>query len=262
MIDDSLKAYVVLWSIHTISLDKESDVGDDMWQLYYSLSKEEIESTIQVLQMEGLVRIKSVKSGNRIYPTLVLTDKGKEFLDQKFKQINKVEEFNLERLGKVLTGIIGFLNAWQQNKGDDIELFQMIDSLDMASYKRQAVIDYINTYGNVYVFCNNKKYLDDFCIQTIEYLRDFLGELPEVEAAIFRCIYNFNTDPFYRDMFQIMEYYQINYEDILSYNKETLKKYQSSQWYDGCIWVKRIVDCFFRNSFKYMPLSYSISSRI
>ena len=249
--DDSLKRYVVLWSIYALDRGIEFNIDDDMWQLYYSLSKEEIEDTMEKLKAEGLIRIKSAKNDNRIYPVLVLTHRGEEFIEEHISKFSKDYNFNIDRLSDVLTGIINFLNAYEQYKYTDVKLYKLISDLDMDLYKKQDILVYISKYGNLSALYGDSQYLSDFCRETIRCLRDFLGSLPEVEAAIFRYKYNIR-DLFYRDILEIMDYYQLDDRDVISYHRNTLKRYQSFEWYDRCIWIKQIVDCFFKSSLNIM----------
>lgn len=250
-VDDSLKKYVVLCSLYAIDTEIDFKMDDDMWQLYYSLSKEEIEDIIETLKKEGLIRIKSSKNDNLIYPALVLTNRGIELVEEHINKFSRDYKFNINKLSDILTSIIGFLNAYQRYRYTDITLHRLIADLDMELYKKQNIIFYLSKYGNISILYSDRQYLDAFYRETIGYLRDFLGKLPELEATIFRYSYNIH-DIFYRDILEIMDYYQLDDRDVISYHQTTLKRYQSLEWYDGCIWIKQIVDCFFKSSLNVM----------
>lgn len=242
--ENNFKAYIVLWAIHAIDMGNEFDLDDGMWKLYYSLPEEEIQNIIETLQREGLVLIRSTKAGNRIYPTLVLSDEGKSFLEHEAIKNSSVQEFDIGILDAALGSIIGFLNVWHRLSEGNLNFFDLISDLNTDSQKGECIVRYLNMHGDIYRLCNDRHYLNEFCSQNIGYLRDFLGELPELEAAIFR--YNYKIyDLFYKDISDIMEYYGLDDKEIMMYKENTLYRYHSSKWYNNCMWVRQMMDCFF-----------------
>lgn len=247
--DNSFKKHVVMWAIHAMDLGSHLSSEDGMWKLYYSLTNEEIESLINKLQEEGLVLIKSTKSGNRIYPTLMLSDEGKLLLQRRVQYINSLSarDLDIDRLDDILTGIIAFLNVEQQSLEGHLDLFDLISGLTIKPHESQYLIKYLNMYGDISRMCSSGHYLNMFISENKKYLRGFLGRLPEIEAAIFRYDYGI-YDLFYRDISDMIEYYDLDYKEVDIYKENVLNKYGSLEWYNGSIWVRRIVDCFFRHS--------------
>ena len=247
--DNSFKKHVVMWAIHAMDLGSHLNSEDGMWQLYYSLPNEEIQSLIKELQEEGLILIKSTKSGNRIYPTLMLSDEGKLLLQRGVQYIDSfnAQDLDIDRLDDILNGVIAFLNIDQQTPGDHLNLLNIISDLTIKSHESQCLIKYLNMYGDISIMCSSGYYLNMFISQNKKYLREFLGMLPEIEAAIFRYDYGI-YDLFYRDISDIMEYYDLDNEEVDAYKENVLSKYGSVEWYNNSIWVRQIVDCFFRLS--------------
>ncbi len=274
MADDKLIGYVILKGAAVISGQRGK--GTLMKLLKGSNDRQSVETTerFELKQIKGIlahipdtkinelfsrlfdrnyIHTAPVEIGNYSYPMLFLSDEGNHVL----KSLEKTEQPKLaefmkqaEETGKAASGL-----------GEDaVKLDRFIRGVFELAQKDTAGYDdgtdsgepdvlrgsflqtlLVNSAGGNWWTAENR---EKIVKRLYGGFREFLGSIPEKQAAVFRGRYKM-LDGFYRPMEAVMEYYGFTADDIDMHHKVVLSKFFYKKWNRRCWIIRDIMELLF-----------------